>query len=140
MTSTTDQLTQILKSAESFDCFLEQTQSRQLNITLAEYFEYLFEQRQYKKSYIIRKALLDTYYAYQIFRGEKRASRDKLIQIALAFPLTETETQLLLYLGGAQKLYIKNKRDSIILYALDKKLTIEHVSELLQQMGEPPLI
>jgi len=138
--STTDQLMKILKSADSLDSFLERAESKQPSITLSEYFEYLFEQKQCKKPDIIRKALLDTYYAYQIFRGERKPSRDKLIQLALAFPLTEKETQLLLYLGGVQNLYIKNRRDSIILYALNKHLTIEQVSELLQDKRETPLV
>ena len=138
--TTTDKLTDILKNASNYNEFLDSAHISQKGISLTEYFDYLFDQRQCKKADVIRNALIDPYYAYQILRGEKNASRDKLIQIALAFPLTVKETQLLLYLGGHQKLYIKNKRDSVFLFALEKNLTMEQISELLSESDQAPLI
>lgn len=138
--STTQKLMNILKQSDSFDGFLEHSAEKQISISLPEYFDYLFEEKAVKKSKVIRQSLLDPYYAYQIFRGEKKASRNKLLQIAFAFPLTIKETQLLLYLGGVQKLYIKNKFDSIILFSLDNGLPIDQVTALLIEQQKEPFI
>ena len=38
------------------------------------------------------------------------------------------------------QLYSKNKRDSILIFALEKKLSVMDANELLQEMGEPLLL
>ena len=101
---TTSRLLSLLRSSSSMDDFLSIHKSNQLDCTLSQYLNTLLEEKQLSKSEVIRNSLLDPYYAYQIFRGKKQPSREKLLQLAFAFPLSEKEVQLLLYLGGVQKL------------------------------------
>lgn len=137
---TTEKLNRILKSADSLESFLQQSETMRLDMTLSEYFSYLFASRQAKKSDIIRATLLDQNYAYQLFNGiKKNPSKDVLMQLAFAFPLTVKETQILLYLGNAPKLYVKNKRDAILLYGLEHHFTLSVVNELLEDIGEKVL-
>ena len=137
---TTSRLLSLLRSSSSMDDFLSIHKSNQLDCTLSQYLNTLLEEKQLSKSEVIRNSLLDPYYAYQIFRGKKQPSREKLLQLAFAFPLSEKEVQLLLYWGGVQKLYIKNRRDSIFLYALEHGLSLQEVSDLLLELRESPLL
>ena len=68
---------------------------------------------------------------YHIFDGTKNPSRDKLIQLALGFPLTLEETQKLLRLGGYAELYVRDSRDAFLMFALEKKYDLSEVNELL---------
>lgn len=135
---TTEKLNQILKSTDSLESFLSQSKGMQMDMSLSDYFSYLFETKQVKKSDIIRKSLLDQNYAYQLFNGTKQnPAKDILVRLAFAFSLSVKETQLLLYLGNAQKLYIKNRRDSVLLYGLENHLSLAEVNELLENVEEP---
>ncbi len=87
---------------------------------------------------MILSANLDQNYAYQLFNGTKQnPAKDILVRLAFAFSLSVKETQLLLYLGNAQKLYIKNRRDSVLLYGLENHLSLAEVNELLENVEEP---
>ena len=101
--------------------------------------EYLMEmliQYDKEKSEVVSQAGLSGTYAYQIFDGRKSAGREKLIQLAFGFPLKLEETQRLLKLGGYSELYVKNKREAYIMYALEKGYDIQRLNELLFECGE----
>ncbi len=53
---TTEKLNQILKSTDSLESFLSQSKGMQMDMSLSDYFSYLFETKQVKKSDIIRKS------------------------------------------------------------------------------------
>ena len=92
---TTEKLNQILKSTDSLESFLSQSKGMQMDMSLSDYFSYLFETKQVKKSDIIRKSLLDQNYAYQLFNGTKQnPAKDILDRLAFAFSLSVKETQL----------------------------------------------
>lgn len=75
--------------------------------------------------------MLDRAYVYQIFSGEKTPSRDKLIAIAFGLKLSDDETQKMLKISGNRELYARDKRDALILFALQHKKTIWDTNELL---------
>ena len=121
---------QILRSTANIDFFLKEIEPMSLEMSLADYIDFLLKEKQITKNKILQKSLVDQNYAYQIMNGRKQnPARDILIRIAFAFPLTVKETQLLLYLGNASKLYVKDKRDSIILYALENNLGFEFAND-----------
>ena len=78
-----------------------------------------------------KRADLAGNYLYQVFNGLKSPGRDKLIQIALGFPLTLEETQYLLRLGGHSELYVRNSRDAFLMFAIEKRYEIQRVNALL---------
>ena len=78
-------------------------------------------------------------YAYQIFNGQKKPSRSKIIQIALALQLDIRETNNLLSLSDNGYLYPKVRYDAIILYALEHKKTIIDTN-LILDMYELPIL
>jgi len=92
--------------------------------------------RGYKKSGGISASCLSKTYAYQIFSGVKNPSRDKLLALAVAMTLTFEECQRLLRLAAVNELYVKNKRDSIIIFGLMRGLNNMELNDLLYEMEE----
>lgn len=105
-------------------------------VSLAEHLDALLDQKETSKAEVICRARLDTVYGYQIFNGTRKPSRDKLLQLAFGFPLTYKETLTLLRIAGVYSLYVRRRRDSIIIFALNKGFSLEQLNELLEQEDE----
>ena len=105
-------------------------------VSLAEHLDALLDQKKTSKAEVIYRARLDTVYGYQIFNGTRKPSRDKLLQLAFGFPLTYKETLTLLRIAGVYSLYVRRRRDSIIIFALTKGFSLEQLNELLEQEDE----
>ena len=88
---------------------------------------------------IINLADIGYTYFYDIIAGKKKPSRDKLVRLAIAmgFTLNEVQKAMQIYLYSA--LYPRIKRDSILLFGINKKMTINDINELLIQNGEEAL-
>ena len=78
----------------------------------------------------------DRIYAYQIFSGTRKPNRDKLLALGFGMELSIEEMQKMLKISEYPILYVKNKRDSIILFGLKKKASLSEVNELLYEMHE----
>lgn len=128
---TTEELTHEIKSATDIDDYLSANSNHMLTTSLSEYLNTLLLQKKIRKADVIRGSLLSRAYVYKIFAGEKIPSRDKLIALAFGLGLSDSETQKMLKLSGNQELYARNKRDALILFALQKNKSILEVNELL---------
>ena len=78
----------------------------------------------------------DITFGYQIFVGQRNASRNKLLQIAFALGCTLRETNRLLHAGGVSQLYCKNRRDAIMIFCIDRGYTLMRANEELYRFGE----
>lgn len=122
-----------LKHAKSAEEFVQANQE-ELNVqSLADYLNELLIRYDLEKSNVNKRSGLAGNYLYQVFNGAKCPGRDKLIQIALGFPLTLAETQYLLRLGGHSELYVRDSRDAFLMFAIEKQYEIDKVNELLYQ-------
>ena len=84
----------------------------------------------------IRASRLNQTFAYQIISGQRRASRDKLIQLAFGMGF-ELETACeLLERGGVSALLPWQRRDVIIACALRRRMSLVECDDLLWDMGE----
>jgi len=136
----TTELLNLLKSKDSYKEIIDNPRISFSNTTLAEYLSELIEVKKLKKTSIISKSGLERSYAYQIFAGKKIPSREKLLVLAFGMKLTFDEVQQLLKVNGYAQLYPKNKRDSIIIFALYKDQSILELNENLLAMGEMVII
>jgi hypothetical protein len=78
-------------------------------------------------------------YAYQIFSGKRKPSRDKLLCLCRGMELNSVETNQLLKSAGFAPLYPKNKRDSIIMFGFEKGQSVVDINEVLYDNGEKTL-
>lgn len=136
MISTT-QLLDMIKSDR--DLTIEQLLLQVPEINFVTYLETLLLKKDVSKSELIKMSNLHRTYAYQIFNGQKKPSRSKIIQIALALQLDIRETNNLLSLSDNGYLYPKVRYDAIILYALDHKKSIIDTNIILD-MYELPIL
>lgn len=125
-----------LLKAKNVDKFFEENGE---NLQTKEIQGYLMEmliKYDMDKKDVIRQSGLVTSYAHNIFNGDRpNVKRDKLIRIAFGFPLTLEETNRLLLYGGHNKLYVKDKRDAFIMFALEKKYSVMDTNLYLENKG-----
>ena len=132
---TTDVLLELLKQKKSFDEYLQEGPEF-VDMGLPQYLEEVMKIKGLKKADVIRKSQLDRIYAYQIFSGTRKPNRDKLLALGFGMELSIEEMQKMLKISEYPILYVKNKRDSIILFGLKKKASLSAVNELLYEMHE----
>lgn len=96
----------------------------------------LLSEKKLQKNEVIARSNLDRNYAYQIFNGRKtNPSRDKMIMLSIGMGLTLEETRKLLKVSSLSDLYIRNPRDSIIMYCLVQKNDLIETNETLSNYG-----
>ncbi len=142
-TTTTDELLKILHSARSvsdlagYTTNLSKIDSKYKNFS--EYFHGFLLENNLSESDIVHKSQLHRTYAYQILNGSKNPGRDKVIALCLAAGMNHKEADRALALANVGKLYPRNKRDGIIIFALEQHLTIQQTNELLFEEQENTL-
>jgi len=88
---------------------------------------------------VIRRAEIERSYGHQLFNGTRRPSRDKVLQLAFGFGLDVEQAQRLLRSAGKSPLYPRLKRDTVILFALSKSMSVIEVQGLLEEYDLTPL-
>lgn len=81
---------------------------------------------------------VDKSYIYQILKGKKLPSRDKIIEIVILLQLTLDQVNTLLNMAG-YTLYTMNKRDIIIAFCIENKQSLINTNLHLCEFGEKPL-
>lgn len=109
------------------------------NINFVTYFNDLCNKKNLKKSDLIFRSNINRTYGYQILSGDKKPSRDKIIQLCISANLTLKETNKCLILGNVNELYVKNPRDSILIFSINKNLSLFDINELLYDYNLPLL-
>ncbi|MBQ3854716.1 MAG: hypothetical protein II778_08410 [Anaerovibrio sp.] len=136
----TDWLEHELSDAKSVESYLTDNKDELNNQSLPEYLEGILKEKGLNKAQVIEKSCLDKVYAYHIFAGRKKSSRNRILALALAMELTPDETQHLLYYAEAEKLYVRNSWDSVVWYALENRLSVVETNLLLDKLGETKLL
>ena len=107
--------------------------------TLSEYLQQLLEEKGLQRPRVIENAGLNSTYGYDIFVGSKRPSREKVLPLAFAMGCTLQETNRMLQAAGVNELYVKNRRDAIIIFCIEHGYTLMKTNEELFRFGETPI-
>lgn len=113
------------------DSFLDNQLAELEELKLCTYLEKIFKEKGLSKSAVIKNADIDRTYGYEILRGNKKPSRDKIIQLCIGANFTLEETNRALKLGNVSELYPKIQRDSVIMFGIKKSLDILDLNTLL---------
>ncbi len=130
----TDELLQELLAAPDPHAFADE--HRIGKRSLADYLQQLLDEKDLERSVVVRDAGLNDTFGYQIFMGQRGASRNKVLQLAFAMRLSLKEANRLLQAAGANELYCKNRRDAIIIFCLDRTYSLQKTDEELYRFGE----
>lgn len=94
------------------------------------------EEKGLRRSEVIREANLNETFGYQIFSGQRGASRDKILALGFALKLDLEEMRKLLNHANLGDLYSKNRRDAIIIFCVSHGYSLAHTDEELYRFGE----
>jgi len=99
----------------------------------------LCEQRGLLPAHVIQRSGIERTFGHQIFNGRRAPSRDKVIQLAFGFGMDYDEAQTLLKIARKSALYPKIRRDAVIIYALDRDLSVIDLQDTLSELSLPVL-
>lgn len=131
----TDELRHEIQNATDIEDYLDSNREHLLTESLSAHLHTLLSQKNLKRADVIRGSLLGRAYVYRIFAGDKIPSRDKLIALAFGLRLSEEETQKMLKLSGCRELYARDARDALLLFAMQRNMTIMDANDMLLEHG-----
>lgn len=134
-TKTTEELRNEIRAASDIEDYLTSNRENLILPNLSRHLNLLLSRKGLSKAEVVRGSQLSRAYVYQIFSGQKTPSRDKLIALAFGLRLSCEETEELLKTSKNQKLYARDKRDAVILFALQRSKTILEANDLLFDNG-----
>lgn len=104
--------------------------------SLPHYLQQLLDEKGLKRAEVVRSAGLDATYGYQIFMGQRKPTRDKVLQLIFALKCTLQEANRVLQAAGHNELYCKNRRDAIIIFCLDHGCSLQETDDELYRFDE----
>lgn len=136
MNKSTSELLKSMKSKKTYEEFYNEEIGELYFKSIAEYLDTLIRAKGLKKADIIKKSNLDRNYAYQIFNGQREnPSRNKILMLAFGMELTYEETATFLKLSKQPELYVRDLRDSAIIFGLNNGESLMKVNERLENFG-----
>ena len=135
----TDDLQTELNSAPSLSEFLNANQKLFINETFSQMLQELFQRSGLSKAALAKRAGTSEVYLYQIFSGDRTLSRDRTICLCCGLSATLEETQELLRSSGLAQLYVRNRRDAIIIYGLTHGMELDEINDRLFSEEEATL-
>lgn len=138
MDKSTSRLLNELTNSDDIIRFLNENEAELLRESLPQCLSRLLAEKNLTVAAVAEKSGRGDY-AYKIFNGNKNPTRDVLISLALGMELSLPETQLILRLAKYAYLDPRNKRDSIFIYAVNRKLDINETNAILIDTNEREL-
>lgn len=140
MKKSTDELLDEIRNTASIDDYITANADSISAAKVSKMLEDILAEKGLIKSEVIAGSQISQVYAYQIFSGVKEApKRDKILSLLIAMSLSLDEIQSFLKLSGYPFLYAKNKRDSIIIFCIEKHKNVIETNAELYAHGEDTL-
>lgn len=133
----TDELLEKLRNSSDPAIFTRDNKITQRS--LPEYLQQLLDEKNLSRPRVVSEAGLNATYGYDIFTGKKRPSREKVLPLAFAMHCTLQETNRMLQAAGVNELYVKNRRDAIIIFCLEHGYSLMKTNGELYRFGEDPI-
>ena len=137
---TTGALEQELSACAAFHDFVRDHPDLDRPVELHEQLERALMASGMRRAEVLQRSGLNTIYGYQIFSGKRRPSRDVLLCLCLGLRMQPEQTQTLLKSTGYAPLYVKNRRDSAIYYALSHGQDAVTLNQMLFDLKEPTIL
>lgn len=131
---TEDLMNEIVESKD-ISQYIDSNTEEFLDMPLHVYLKELLENTHLRVSQVVDLSCKGEY-IYQVFRGIKNPSRDIILSIALAMKLDFDKTAHLLRIARMPLLDARNRRDSIVIFALNRKLAVPDTNDILYEFGE----
>ncbi len=140
--STTKKLNDILShinDTKAMESFMSNPKITDEYKTFIKYYRSLPQVQALTDSDLINLSGIEKSYYYQIFKGTRNPSRDKVLRLCIGAGLSMRETTRALELSQLAPLYPKNRRDIIISVAINQHASVLDTDTLLDKYNEEPL-
>ena len=125
---------------EDLGRYLENSESIFPYQSFANYFVSLEKVKKLTTASLVHASGIERSYCYQILNGTRsNPGRDKILRLCIAAKLSLKETDRALRAADEAALYVRNKRDAIIIFSLEQHHSVEDTNLLLDQFSEKPL-
>lgn len=135
----TENLLEFLLKASSPEEYLSREGSV-VERKLSDYLFALLSERGMTRAQVVRASALNASFVYDIFAGKSLPGRDNAIMLAFGLSCSLVETQRLLRLAGVAELWPKVRRDAIIIWCVNRKMTRGECDDELYRLGEKTLL
>jgi len=126
-------------SAPEIGRFLRDNESCFLTQDFPLYLQRLFARKNITKATLAKRSGMSEAYLYQLFSGKRNPSRNRAICLCFGLSASLEEAQELLKVCGSSPLYVKNRRDAIIIHGLANGLSLTQVNDTLYCENESTL-
>ena len=130
----TDELLHQIERSRTPESFLECGAASERD--LPGYLNVKLQEKGLRRADVIRAAGLNETFGYQIFSGQRGATRNKVLALGFALQLSVHDVRVLLNHAGVADLYSKNRRDAIIIFCISHGLTLAQADAELFRFGE----
>ena len=135
---TTSRLLTMIRGAQSFEEATEYHRSAPqpaFNDMLYD----MMQKRGLSPKDMIQATGMERSYFYHILNGQKSPGRNIVLRIGFGLQAGLNDMNHLLLLAGLSTLYPKVRRDALLIFAVQKKYTMDQANDLLAEAGEEPL-
>lgn len=136
-TQSTSVLWARLFKSPSIEGFLVQNASSVGLPPFTDYLASLCRARGEAAERVIKRASIERSYGHSIFRGDRRPSRDTVLQLAFGFEADVEQAQTLLRHAGHSLLYPRVPRDVAIGYCLSRHMSFVDAQNVLNELDMP---
>jgi DNA-binding phage protein len=134
----TDELLSILKEKKDYSEFLDEYGTEIIG-NISTYLNSLMSDT--TVAALSKNSGISESYLYKLLEGKRcNPSRDALLQICFGLKLNLDCCNKLLRAGNANTLYPRIKRDSIIIFCINKQMTLQQCDALLFEADEKPFL
>lgn len=134
----TEELLNLIQKASDIEYYIKENESEMLSLSLDVYLSKLLEEKNLKIADVMAKSEQGDY-IYKVFKNQRKASRDILISIAIGMELDINQAQKLLRISKNARLDPREKRDSVIIYAITNNISVCELNDILYDIGERTL-
>jgi DNA-binding phage protein len=119
----------------SFTQFFDENEKSFLDIPLSRYLKSLIEKRGYSKARVIRDSGINRRFFFDILSNKRNPTRNYVLRILIALHIPLKNMQWLLRATGYAQLYARDKRDSVIIYCINHKTSVDECNIMLQKIS-----
>ncbi|MGN1136552.1 MAG: hypothetical protein ACI4SF_10070 [Oscillospiraceae bacterium] len=100
-------------------------------MTFSSYIQEILEEKNVKRSHLIRALNLDRNYGYQILNGTRLPTKQQIIRIGLYLQLSVEQVQRMLNQCERDALYVRRPEDAMAVHCLEHKIDYEKACEYI---------
>lgn len=128
---TTERLINSISRDKGLTEILSENREAFIELSLGEYLNLIISKMHMSKARVIRESGINRRYFFDILSGKRRPDRNYVIRILLSVGASFQDAQWLLMATQYPQLYARDKRDCVIIYCFEHRLSAKECGGML---------